>query len=108
MEETRLTFQEIIGNILVTISGNLTITGDLQLTTVRDRLVLTFDGKGSLSLGELTSPCLQNPELCLFGFTVTFSVRYTSVFIYFTSREIVNKGLFVLISSTFDVLQIRS
>ena len=88
VEETRLTFLEIVGNILITISGNLTITGDLQLTTVRNRLVLTFDGKGTLSLGELTSPCLQNPELCLFGFTLTFSIRYAAlVFMYFTSTD---------------------
>ena len=88
VEETRLTFLEVVGNILITISGNLTITGDLQLTTVRDRLVLTFDGKGTLSLGELTSPCLQNPELCLFGFTLTFSIRCAAlVFMYFTSTD---------------------
>ena len=106
VEETRLTFQEIVGNVLVTISGNLTITGDLQLTTVRDRLVLTFDGKGTLSLGQLTSPCLQNPELCLFGFTVTFRIRYTaSVFMYFSSREIMLKGVIIVALSKFGGLQ---
>ncbi|KAK7469526.1 hypothetical protein BaRGS_00036472, partial [Batillaria attramentaria] len=80
IEETRLTFQQILGGLLVTTGGNLTIDGTLILTlNVRQRLSLTFDGQGTIGLGQLTTPCLQDPEQCLFGFTITFTLSFTSL-----------------------------
>ncbi|XP_025096160.1 uncharacterized protein LOC112565098 isoform X1 [Pomacea canaliculata] len=80
VEETRLTFLQKIKNILVTAGGNLTINGSLDLEyNVRNRLAITFNGTGSLSFGHITSPCLQDPDQCLLGFTITFSMRFTQL-----------------------------
>jgi hypothetical protein len=75
VDQTKLTFVNVVGNVLVTVNFNLTISGTLTFNIIEQHSLLYFGGQGTLSLGELTLPCLRNPDLCQFGFTITFRIK---------------------------------
>ena len=79
IEEKQFHLKTIVGNILVTSSGNITISGGLKLVTnIRNKLALTFNGVDQfLDWTEVIGQCLMDPDQCTHGLTITFSLKFS-------------------------------
>ena len=74
---TRYGFLRIIGNLLLTLSGNLTVNYHPVFTRgPAGGQALLLDGRQQfIDFGDLTNSCLGNLALCRYGLTISFNLK---------------------------------
>lgn len=64
---------------LSTSAGLIPIYGQLTSRTFQEKFTVVFGGNGGISLGSVSTACLRDFELCQFGFTLSFFIRFSQL-----------------------------
>ena len=80
-QQYNLTFQSIIGNILITPAFNFTVHGHpkLELQEKGQTALVLNCSRQYVELPDKGIPCLENMGSCKNGFTVKLEVKFTSI-----------------------------
>lgn len=81
IEEQKFRWQRIIGNILETSLGNITLEGGITLTiNSRNRFSMELDGASQFldlsGLQSIKESCVFSPSQCRLGFTFLFTIKF--------------------------------